>query len=255
MDDCNPVQVPIIPGTKLTRDGEGEKINNTYYKQMIGSLMYMTATRPDLTYAVSLISRFMEAPTELHYQAVRKILHYLKGTLDYGLFYKKKKSERHELVGFSDSDYAGDVDDRKSTSGYVFLLSGVAVSWSSKKQLVVTLSTTEAEFIAAASCACQGIWLRRILEEVKYTQQGPIMLFYDNSSTIKLSKNPVLHGRSKHIDVRFHFLRDLTKEGKVELVHCRSVEQIADILTKPLKAESFMKLRALLGMCSIDEIN
>ena len=147
------------------------------------------------------------------------------------------------------------MDDRKSTSGYVFLLSGAAVSWSSKKQPVVTLSTTEAEFISAASCACQGIWLRRILEEVKYTQQGPIMLFCDNSSTIKLSKNPVLHGRSKHIDVRFHFLRDLTKEGKVELVHCRSVEQIADILTKPLKAESFMKLRALLGMCSIDEIN
>jgi hypothetical protein len=255
MDDCTPVQVPIIPGTKLTRDGEGEKIDSTYYKQMIGSLMYMTATRLDLTYAVSLISRFMEAPTELHYQAVRKILRYLKGTLDYGLFYKKRKSERHELVGFSDSDYTGDVDDCKSTSGYVFLLSGAAVSWSSKKQPVVTLSTTEAEFIAAVSCACQGIWLRRILEEVKYTQQGPIMLFCDNSSTIKLSKNPVLHGRSKHIDVRFHFLRDLTKEGKVELVHCRSVEQIADILTKPLKAESFMKLRALLGMCSIDEIN
>ena len=255
MDDCNPVQVPIIPGTKLTRDGEGEKIDSTYYKQMIGSLMYMTTIRPDLTYAVSLISRFMEAPTELHYQAVRKILRYLKGTLDYGLFYKKRKSERHELVGFSDSDYTGDVDDCKSTSGYVFLLSGAAVSWSSKKQPVVTLSTTEAEFIATASCACQGIWLRRILEEVKYTQQGPIMLFCDNSSTIKLSKNPVLHGRSKHIDVRFHFLRDLTKEGKVELIHCRSVEQIADILTKPLKAESFMKLRALLGMCSIDEIN
>jgi hypothetical protein len=255
MDDCNPVQVPIIPGTKLTRDGEGEKIDSTYYKQMIGSLMYMTTIRPDLTYAVSLISRFMEAPTELHYQAVRKILRYLKGTLDYGLFYKKRKSERHELVGFSDSDYTGDVDDCKSTSGYVFLLSGAAVSWSSKKQPVVTLSTTEAEFIAAVSCACQGIWLRRILEEVKYTQQGPIMLFCDNSSTIKLSKNPVLHGKSKHIDVRFHFLRDLTKEGKVELVHCRSVEQIADILTKPLKAESFMKLRALLGMCSIDEIN
>jgi hypothetical protein len=98
MDDCTPVQVPIIPGTKLTRDGEGEKIDSTYYKQMIGSLMYMTATRPDLTYAVSLISRFMEAPTELHYQAVRKILRYLKGTLDYGLFYKKRKSERHELV-------------------------------------------------------------------------------------------------------------------------------------------------------------
>jgi hypothetical protein len=197
----------------------------------------------------------MEAPTELHHQAVRKILRYLKGTLDYGLFYKTQKSGKCELIGFSDSDYAGDAEDRKSTSGYVFLLSGAAISWSSKKQPVVTLSTTEAEFIATASCACQGIWLNRILEEVKHAQQGPIMLFCDNNSTIKLSKNPVLHGRSKHIDVRFHFLRDLTKEGKVELVHCRSAEQIADILTKPLKAESFVKLRALLGMCSIVEIN
>lgn len=253
MNDCNPVQIPIVPGTKITRDVEGVKIDSTYYKQMVGSLMYMTATRPDLMYAVSLISRFMEAPTELHHQAVKKILRYLKGTINYGMFYKK--SEGKELVSFSDSDYAGDLDDRKSTSGYVFLLSGAAVSWSSRKQPVVTLSTTEAEFIAAASCACQGIWLRRILEEVNYTQQGPIMLFCDNSSTIKLSKNPVLHGRSKHIDVRFHFLRDLTKEGAVKLCYCRSDEQIADILTKPLKANSFMKLRALLGMCSIEEIN
>jgi hypothetical protein len=253
MGDCNPVKIPIVPGTKLARDVEGMKIDSTYYKQMVGSLMYMTATRPDLMYAVSLISRFMESPTELHHQAIKKIMRYLKGTVNYGLFYKK--SERNELVGFSVSDYAGDLDDRKSTSGYVFLLSGAAVSWSSKKQLVVTLSTTEVEFIAAASCACQGIWLRRILDEVKYTQQGPTMLFCDNNSTIKLSKNSVLHGRSKHIDVRFHFLRDLTKEGVVELCYCKSDEQIADILTKPLKADSFMKLRALLGMCSIEEIN
>lgn len=253
MNDCNPVQIPIVPGTKITRDVEGVKIDSTYYKQMVGSLMYMTATRPDLMYAVSLISRFMEAPTELHHQAIKKTLRYLKGTINYGMFYKK--SEGKELVSFSDSDYAGDLDDRKSTSGYFFLLSGAAVSWSSRKQPVVTLSTTEAEFIAAASCACQGIWLRRILEEVNYTQQGPIMLFCDNSSTIKLSKNPVLHGRSKHTDVRFHFLRDLTKEGAVKLCYCRSDEQIADILTKPLKANSFMKLRALLGMCSIEEIN
>jgi hypothetical protein len=229
------------------------KIDSTYYKQMVGSLVYMTATRPDLMYVVSLISRFMESPTEIHHQAIKKIMCYLKGIVSYGLFYKK--SERNELVGFSVSDYAGDLDDRKSTYGYVFLLSGAAVSWSSKKQLVVTLSTTEVEFIAAASCACQGIWLRRILDEVKYKQQGPTMLFCDNNSTIKLSKNSVLHGRSKHIDVRFHFLRDLTKEGVVELCYCKSDEQIADILTKPLKADSFMKLRALLGMCSIEEIN
>ena len=172
----------------------------------------------------------------------------MKGTIDYGLFYKKGKSQ--ELVDFCGSDYTGDLNDRRSTSGYVFFLSGVAISWSSRKQHVVTLSATKAEFIAAASCACQGIWLRRVLEEVKYSQQGPIMLFCDNSSAIKLSKNPVLHGRSKHIDTRFHFLPDLTKDGTVKLVYCKSEEQIADILTKPLKVETFLKLRALLGMRS-----
>ena len=114
----------------------------------------------------------------------------MKGTIDYGLFYKK--SEKKELVGFSDSDFARNLDDRKSTFGYIFLLSGVAVSWSSRKQHIVTLSTTEVEIIAVASCACQGVWLRNFLEEVKYTQQSPIMLFCDNSLTIKLSKKSSL---------------------------------------------------------------
>lgn len=131
------------------------KIDNTYYKQMVGSLIYMKAPRPDFMYAASLINRFMESPTELHHQAVKKILRYLKSTLNYGLFYKK--SERNVLVGFSDNDYAGDLDDCKSTYGYVFLLNGVAILWSSKKQPIVTLSTTEAEFIVVAACACQGI--------------------------------------------------------------------------------------------------
>lgn len=131
MDDCNPVQIPIIPGTKLTRDDEGMKIDCTYYKQMVRSLMYMTATRLNLMYVVSLVSRFMESPTEVHHQAVKKILRYLKGTVNYGLFYKK--SEINVLVGFSDSDYVGDLNNRKITSRYVFLLSGAAVSWSSKK--------------------------------------------------------------------------------------------------------------------------
>ncbi|BBN68061.1 transposable element gene, partial [Prunus dulcis] len=164
MSNCNPVQNPIVPGFKITRDAEGESFDSTYYKQIIGSLMYLSATRPDMMYVVSLLSRFMEKPTELHYQAAKRVLRYLKGTVDYGLFYKKGKS--NELVGFSDSDYAGDLEDRKSTSGHVFMLSSGAVSWSSKKQQVVTLSTTEAEFIAAASCACQAVWLRRILEEL-----------------------------------------------------------------------------------------
>lgn len=122
-------------------------------------------------FAVSLISRYMEHPTKVHLQATRKILRYLKGTVDYGVFYKKGRNE--ELVAYTNSDYAGDLDDRKSTSGYVFLLSSGAISWLSKKQLVVSLSTTEVEFIAGAACACQTVWLRRILKDISHTQSNP----------------------------------------------------------------------------------
>ena len=159
------------------------------------------------------------------------------------------RKEVSELMVYTDSDSAGDIDDRRSTSGYAFLLSGGAVAWASKKQPVVTLSTTEAEFVAAAFCACQCVWMRRILEEFGLAQSGSTTIMCDNSSAIKLSKNPVLHGRSKHIDVRFHFLRDLTKDGVVKLVHCGTSEQIADILTKPLSLETFVRLREKLGVC------
>lgn len=154
-------------------------------------------------------------------QAAKRAQRYLKGTVDYGIFYKK--SGNKELVAFTDSDYARDLEERKSTSGYVFILSGGAVSWSSKKQPIVTLSTT-AEFVAAAAaaCACQVVWMRRILEKLSHAQDGCTTVMCDNSSTIKLSKNPVMHGRSKHIDVRFHFLRDLTRDEVIELVHCGS---------------------------------
>jgi hypothetical protein len=128
------------------------------------------------------------------------------------------------------------------------MLGSGAISWSSKKQPIVTLSTTEAEFVSAASCACQGVWLRNILDYLKLKQQESTVIYCDNSSSIKLSKNLVMHGRCKHIDVRFHFLRNLTKDGVVELVHCRTEDQLADILTKPLKLDSFCKLREGLGM-------
>jgi hypothetical protein len=153
----------------------------------------------------------MSNQTEVHLQAAKRILRYLKGTINYGIFYKK--NENKQLIAYTDSDYAGDLTDRKSTSGYVFMLSGGAVSWSSKKQPIVTLSTTEAEFVAATACACQAVWMRRILEKLNHEQKGCTILMCDNSSTIKLSRNPIMHGRSKHIDVRFHFLRDLTRQS------------------------------------------
>jgi hypothetical protein len=254
MEHSNAVQNPIVPGCKLTKNEENAKgVNTTEYKQLVGSLLYLTATRPDLMYAVGLVSRYMERPTEMHLQAVKRILRYLRGTTEFGIIYRK--GDEGQLRAYADSDYAGDVDDRKSTSGFVFMLGTGAVSWSSKKQPVVTLSTTEAEFIAVASCACQGVWLRRILGNIGLEQVTNTVIYCDNNSAIKLSKNPVLHGRSKHIDVRFHFLRDLTRDGVVELVYYNTQEQIADIMTKPLKLEAFLKLRDKLGMGMMQKLN
>lgn len=225
----------------------------TQYKQMVGSLMYLTATRPDLMYVVCLVSRYMEKPTELHLLAVKRIFRYLNGTIDLGILYNRKGKE--DLVAFTDSDYAGDFDDRRSTSGYVFLLGTGSIAWSSKKQAVVSLSTTEAEFISTALCACQCIWLRRILVTLGFSQSGCSTIYCDNNSAIKLSKNPVFHGRSKHIDVRYHFLRDLVRDGKIELIHCGTEEQVSDIMTKPLKVEAFVKFSKELGMCSASAVN
>jgi len=232
MAGCNAIYNPIVPRFKLVTDSAGMAVDNTLYMQMVGSLICLTSTRPDIMFVVNLHSRYLAHPTEIHIQAVKRVLRYIKGTLTYGIFYKQCGNE--ELFAYTDSDYTGDLEDRKSTSGFLFLLSAGAISWSSKKQLVITLSTTEAEFIVVASCACQTVWLRRMLEKLNHVSTRTTMIYCDNSSNIKLSKNPVMHGRSKHIDVRFHFLRDLTRDGVVTLLHCHSQEQLADIMTKPL---------------------
>ena len=253
MMESNSVGSPIVPSFKIGRDQNGDFVDETYYKQLVGSLMCLIATRPDMMFVTCLISRYMAKPMEIHLQAAKRAFRYLKGTVNYGIHYKKGGDG--ELLAFTNSDYAGDMEDRKSTFGYVFLMSSSVVSWCSKKQPIVTLSTTKAEFVAATICACQGVWMKRILKELGYSDGGCTTVMCDNSSTIKLSKNPVMHGRSKHIDVRFHFLRNLTKEGTIELVHCGSQDQVADIMTKPLKLEDFQKLRKLLGVCEISGIN
>ena len=152
MEECNPVMNPMVPGQKLTKAGAGEEVNPTTFKQLVGSLRYLIATRPNLIYLVNLVSRYMESPNEQHMVAEKRILTYIQGTRDFGIQYKYGGEQT--LVGYVDSDYAGDVDDCKSTSGYDFMLGGGAVSWVSKKQPIVTLSTTEAEFVSAAYGAC-----------------------------------------------------------------------------------------------------
>ena len=178
MENCNAVKNPIVPGTTLSKDDTGTKVDATLFKQVVGSLMYLTATRPDLMYGVSLISRFMSSPTESHWFAAKRILRYLKGTTELGIYYKKEGNTK--VMAYTDSDFARDIDDRRNTSGYVFLLSSGAISWSSKKQPVVLLSTTEAEYIAAASCACQCIWIQRMLEKLGFNEEIETLILCDN---------------------------------------------------------------------------
>ncbi|CAL1361578.1 unnamed protein product [Linum trigynum] len=246
MHQNNPAATPAVVGLKLHKDQGGKLVDSTMYKQIVGSLMYLTATRPDIMYAMSLISRYMENPIELHLLEAKRILRYLQGKRSLGMFYKKEG--KTPLLGFTDSDFAGDMDDRKSTSGYVFIMGSGVVAWSSKKQPIVTLSSIEGELVAATACACQAVWLRRLLEELQNKQEEATTIRCDNQSIIKLSKNPVLHGRSKHIDVKYHFLRDLCKEGQLGLEYCRSEDQVADMFTKALKIGQFEKLRGMLGM-------
>ncbi|RYR09971.1 hypothetical protein Ahy_B05g078415 isoform B [Arachis hypogaea] len=246
MEHSKPVSTPVEEKFKLLREDKGRTVNPTYYKSLIGSLRYLTATRPDIVFGVGLLSRFIEEPCTNHLQAAKRILRYIKGTLNDGIYYEN--TNEVNLVGYTDSDWAGDIETRKSTSGFVFHLGSGAISWSSKKQPVVALSTAEAEYIAAASCATQAVWLRRILEELNEKQSTPTTIFCDNKSAIALCKNPVFHGRSKHIDIRVHKIRELVNEKEVFIEYCPTEDQVADIFTKPLKTELFYKLKRMLGM-------
>uniref|UniRef100_A0A803MZ89 Uncharacterized protein n=1 Tax=Chenopodium quinoa TaxID=63459 RepID=A0A803MZ89_CHEQI len=192
MLNVNPVSTPMECGVKLSKnDPYGQKVNPTLFKSLVGSLRYLTCTRPDILFVVGLVSRFMENPSTLHLNTAKRIFRYLKGTLDHGLLYST--SHDFKLWGYCDSDFVGDIDDRKSTTCFVFLLENNVVSWSSKKQPIVTLSTCESEYIVATSCACHSIWIRRLLKELQLPQKEPTEIMTDNKSALALAKNPVFH--------------------------------------------------------------
>lgn len=247
MSNCSPVDTPISMPSKTRDAAHAELVNSTLYRSLVGSLRYITCTRPDILYAVGFACRFMDKPTEEHMTLCKRIMRYLKGTINHGLLYTSGHG-RCELKGYSDSDWGGDLDTRRSTTGFLFSLGTTAFSWASKLQPIVALSSAEAEYIALASCASHASWLRQLLSEMHLEQKSPIELYVDNQSAIAIARNPVYHDRSKHIDVRFHFLRDLVGNGAVSLVHVRSKDQLADLLTKALPAQAFVRLRNLLGV-------
>jgi hypothetical protein len=243
MQDCKAVGTPLDTNTKLSKSmspkshEEAEEMKGVPYQSAVGSLMYaMLGTRPDIGYAVGAVSQFSSDPGRGHWTAVKRILRYLKGTKDYAIEYKGSAGD---LIGYSDADWAGSIDDRRSTTGFNFIMAGGSVSWGSKKQPTVALSTTEAEYMAITHATKEGIWIRRLLMEIGFwgSAKQSIIINTDNQGCMALSKNPVFHARTKHIDIRHHFIREKIESHEVEIAFCRTEEMAADILTKALTKE------------------
>jgi hypothetical protein len=247
MSDCNSTKFPMEPGCKLNADKGGPSVDSTKYRKMIGCLRYLLHSRPDLSYSVGVASRFMENPTVMHAKAVKQILRYLKGTVDFGLVYVQGGSA-DKLIGYSDSDHGGDTVERRSTGGMAFYLNENLITWCSQKQKTVSLSSCESEFMAATAAAKQALWLRNLISEITKQKPKPVTLFVDNNSAIALMKNPVFHGRSKHIDLKYHFIRECVERGQIVVKKVGTEEQKADVLTKAMPAVKLSVMSHLIGV-------
>ncbi|WVZ62288.1 hypothetical protein U9M48_012052 [Paspalum notatum var. saurae] len=256
LTDCNLALTPMEERLKLSRDSTAEEADATQYRRLVGSLRYLVHTRPDLAFSVGYVSRFMQRPMAEHQQAVKRIIRYVAGTLDHGLCYPRCPGEAH-LVGYSDSDsdHGGDIDTSKSTSGILFFLGKCLVSWQSVKQQVVALSSCEAEYIAASTASTQALWLARLLGDLLGRDTEVVELRVDSKSALALAKNPVFHERSKHIRVRYHFIRDCWEEGSIKARYINTKDQLADLLTKPLGRIKFLELRSRTGMVKKKLVN
>lgn len=261
MEHCKPIATPMeigqkflpSPCTSITTNNPNE--DSFPYKEAVGSLVYaMTCTRPDICYAVMRISQHLQNPTPIHWIAVKRIFRYLKGTQHNGILYQgDEQSSKLTLISYSDADWAGDTIDRKSTSGYLFILANGAISWASKKQTTTALSTTEAEYIATTLAAKEAIWLRRLLEDLGEKQDSPTTILCDNQSAIALSENPKFHSKSKHIEMQFHYIRDQIHSKELRLEYCSTQQMYADYLTKSVGKEKHELCKQHSGL--VDEHN
>ena len=214
MDQAKPTKTPVNVSLKLAQASEeDEEVDKTMYQSAVGSLLYLsTRTRPDIAFTVSNVAKFSSKPTKTHWTAVKRILRYLKGTTSYGLLYNT--SDLKNCEGYSDADWGGDTNDFKSTSGYVFMFGGAAVSWRSKKQTSTALSTAEAEYTALCSAAQEACWMKQVLTDLGFVSSSPMVIYEDNQSAICMTKNQLFHGRTKHISIKYHFQRRRCPMGR-----------------------------------------
>jgi hypothetical protein len=239
--------VPMSPSTRLAQEGELLDKNEHPYGTLVGSLLYLSVcTRPDIAYSVGALAKYMAAPTIAHWTTAKGVLRYLADTKQYGINFGS--SGNPTLQGYCDSDYASDVDTRRSTTGYVFILNGGAITWSSRRQQTVAASTTEAEYMAAAHAVKEALWLRKLMKDLQWST-GIITIGADNQSAIKLLKHPIASMRSKHIDVIYHFARERVARKEVAFEYIRTDNMVADCLTKALPESKHAFCRSEMGVC------
>jgi hypothetical protein len=232
MMDCKSMTTLMVTNLKLLSDSSSDLVDPTMYRQLIGSLMYLVSTRPDICFVVNTLSQYMVEPRHVHLVVAKHVLRYLNGTIGYGLRYVSDGEVK--LQGYIDSDWAGSAVDRKRTSGCCFSLGLGTISWLSRKQSSVALSTIEAEYIAASVASREAMWLRKFLVGLFDLELKPTLIYCDNQSCVKLLENLVFHDKSKHIEIKYHFIQDMVQKGAVELWYISTNEQITNILTKPL---------------------
>lgn len=247
MTECKAIATPIEKGLHLTSESSKETAN-VRYRELIGCLTYATlTTRPDLCAATNYFSRFQSCYTHEHFTHAKRILRYIQGSTDLKLTYRKDENA-DVLVGYADSDWAGDKNDSKSTSGYVFKLYGNTVTWGTHKQATVSQSSTEAEYAALAEAMNEAEWIKELIGELGITINNAVIIHEDNQSTIKVAQEPKNHKRMKHVAVKFNFVRDTVNRGLIQLKYIPTSEQVADIMAKGLGKIQFIKLRNYLNL-------
>ena len=246
---CKPVDTPMDSTKKMNRSKESILVDKGRYQRLVGKLIYLSHTRPDIAYSVSVVSQYMNNPTEDHLDAVNRILRYLKMTPGLGLIFRKSKSREVEI--YTDASWAGEQTDRRSTTGYCSYVWGNLVTWRSKKQAVVSRSSAESEYRALALGICEGMWLQRLLRELKVEVQVSALMFTDSQAAISIAKNPVHHDRTKHIEIDRHFISEKVNTGVIQLSYIPTRQQIADVFTKALPRITFDEINSKLGLYNI----
>ena len=249
MENANPVTMPMDPNMKLKPNPDGnEGSRSNSYARLLGELQFLAnATRPDIAYAVNRLAAYTANPSLQHVGALKRILRYLAGTRTHGITYSKSPTTANFFFGYADAAYAN-ADDFKSTSGHVFIMAGGAITWRSKKQTTVALSSTEAEYSALSEAGREACWLRNLFDELGFPQLAPTLLKGDNDGSIAMAHNPQFHKRSKHIEIRWHWVHDLAQDSVLNIKSCRDPEQTADVLTKALPRPKHQKHITEMGL-------